>query len=149
MTAVSELRNGTDEYAELVPEDVAGLVTRLDEIDLEVMRGAIAERFFPFLRVQQLLAETTALHSYFASRFLKWKAIKDNREVEAYMTIKTNTLAQQLKFVSAPAERAAANEVRAVNYLVAVYEGNLKRCEQYVNTCKKLLETMENEKQKA
>ncbi len=149
MTAVAELKNGTDEYAELVSTDVAEVMSRLDAIDVEIMRGAIAERFFPFLRVQQLLAETTALHSFFASRFLKWKAIKDNREVEAYMGIKERTIGQGLKFVSAPAERAAANEVRAVNYLVAVYEGNLKRCEQYVNTMKKLLETMEQERKKA
>ena len=146
MTAVTELRNGTDEYTELVPTDVVEVIVRLDTIDAEIMKGAISERFFPLLRVQQLLAETTALHSFFASRFLKWKAIKDNREVEAYMTIKTNTLRDGQKFVSAPAERAAANEVRAVNYLVAVYEGNLKRCEQYVNTCKKLLDTMQTEK---
>ncbi len=149
MTAVAELKNGTDEYAELVPENVRPVVSRLDEIDAEIMKGAIAERFFPFLRVQQLLAETTALHSFFASRFLKWKAIKDNREVEAYMGIKERTIAGGSKFVSAPAERAAANDVRPVNYLVAIYEGNLKRCEQYVNTMKKLLETMEQEKQKA
>ena len=146
MPAIAELKNGTDEYAELVPEDVREVILRLDVIDAEIMKGAIAERFFPFLRVQQLLAETTALHSYFASRYLKWKAIKDNREVEEYMSIKTRTISTGAKFVSAPAERAAANEVRAVNYLVAIYEGNLKRCEQYVNTCKKLLETMTNEK---
>lgn len=146
MTVATELKNGTDEYAELVPADVAEVISRLDVIDAEIMKGAIAERFFPLLRVQQLLAETTALHSFFASRYLKWKAIKDNREVEAYMGIKTNTLSQGLKFVSAPAERAAANEVRSVNYIAAVLEGNLSRCEQYVNTMKKLLETMQTEK---
>lgn len=146
MTVATELKNGTDEYAELVPADVAEVISRLDVIDAEIMKGAIAERFFPLLRVQQLLAETTALHSFFASRYLKWKAIKDNREVEAYMGIKENTLSQGLKFVSAPAERAAANEVRSVNYIAAVLEGNLRRCEQYVNTMKKLLETMQTEK---
>jgi len=146
MSPVAELKNGTDEYVELVPEDVAVVILRLDVIDAEIMKGAIAERFFPQLRIQQLLAETTALHSYFASRYLKWKAIKDNREVEAYMGIKERTISTGAKFVSAPAERAAANEVRAVNYLVAIYEGNLRRCEQYVNTTKKLLETMTQEK---
>lgn len=149
MTPVAELKNGTDEYVELVPEDVATIILRLDIIDAEIMRGAIAERFFPQLRVQQLLAETTALHSYFASRYLKWKAIKENREVEEYIKIKERTVSTGAKFVSAPAERAAANEVRAVNYLVAIYEGNLRRCEQYVNTMKKLLETMTQEQQKA
>lgn len=146
MTAVAELKNGTDEYAELVRPDVTEIVSRLEAIDAEIMKGAIAERFFPKMRVQQLLAETTALHSFFAGRYYKWKAILDNREVEAYMKIKTDTLGQGLKFVSAPAERAAANDVRAVRYLVAIYEGNLKRTEQYVNSMKKLLETMQTEK---
>ncbi len=144
-----ELKNGTDEYTELVPEDAKEVIARLETIDTELMRGAISERFVPKLRLQQLLLETTALHSFFANRYFKWKAILDNREVEAYIELKRNILAGGNKFVSAPAEREAAYEVRPVRYLVGVYEGNLKRCEQYVNSMKKLLETFESEKQKS
>lgn len=149
MSAIVELKNGTDEYAELVPSDVAKAETRLDEIDSKIMREAIAEKFAPKLEVQRLLQETTALYGFFVSKFLKWKAILENREVEAYITIKDNTIHQGLKFVSAPAERMAANEVRAVRYLVGLYEGNVKRCEQHVNSMKKLLDMMQAEAQKA
>ncbi len=147
MTTATELKNGVDEYAELVPEDVREVMTRLEAIDAEIMKGAVSERFVPKLRLQQLLLETTALHSFFASRYHKWKAILDNREVEAYIELKRNILASGSKFVSAPAEREAAYETRPVRYLVGIYEGNLERCAQYVNTTKKLLETLETERQ--
>jgi len=140
-----ELKNGIDEYVDLIPQDAREVILRLETIDAEIMKGAISERFVPKLRLQQLLLETTALHSFFASRFHKWKAILDNREVEAYIELKRNVLASGSKFVSAPAEREAAYETRPVRYLVGVYEGNLERCVQYVNSLKKLLETMQQE----
>ena len=142
----AELKNGTDENLNLIPQEVAEVILRLETIDSEIMKGAVSERFVPKLRLQQLLLETTALHSFFASRYHKWKAILDNREVEAYIELKRSILASGNKFVSAPAEREAAYEARPVRYLVGVYEGNLKRCEQYVNTCKKLLETLDEER---
>lgn len=143
------LKNGTDEYSELVPEDVSEAISRLDIIDAELMNGAIAERFVPKQRLQQLLPEATALYSFFVSRHMKWKAILDNREVEAYMESKRATERGGSKFVSAAAEREAANAVKAVRYLVGVYEGNVKRTEQYVNTAKKLLESMVGDEKKA
>lgn len=131
----------------LIPTDAADLAKRLDEIDTEIMRGAIAERFFPKLRLQQLLVETTALHSFFAGRYWKWKAIHDNQEVESYVALKSAAGVSGEKFVSASAEREAAYAVRQLNYIVSIYQGNLVRCQEYINTCKKLLETIEKEEQ--
>ena len=131
----------------LVPQDAAELAKRLDTLDAEIMRGAIAERFFPKLKLQQVLVEATALHSFFAGRYWKWKAIHDNQEVEAYITLKNAASMNSEKFVSASAEREAAYAVREVNYVVGFYQGNLVRCQEYINTCKKLLETIEKEEQ--
>lgn len=145
MSLVAELKNGTDEYAELIDKDVADAISRMDGIDLRIMREAIAEKFAPKMEVEKLLRETTAMYGFFVTKFRKWKAIQENREVEAYIRIKENTVSQGLKFVSAPAERAAAHEVRPVNYLVGVFEGNTERCAQYINTSKKLLESYQQE----
>ena len=134
-------------FEALIPQDAANLAKRIDELDGEVMRGAIAERFFPKLRLQQLLVEVTALHSFFAGRYWKWKAIHDNQEVESYITLKNAANMGGEKFVSASAEREAAYAVRPLNYVVGFYQGNLVRCQEYINSLKKLLETLEQEEQ--
>lgn len=128
-----------DEYAELVPKDVAEATIRLDVIDAEIMTGAISERFIPKLRMEQLLQEVTALGSFFTGRYYKWKAILDNRETEGYIRIKKEVELGGGKFVSAAADRQAASEVRTVRYFVGICEGGMKRAEHYENTLKKML----------
>jgi len=133
----------------LIPTDAVESSRRVDALDAEIMRGALAERFFPKLRLQQLLLEVTALYSFFSNRYWKFKALKDNQEVETYVGLKKNTLATGEKFVSASGEREAAYSVRELNYLVGFYQGNFTRCQEYINSTKKLLETLEKDEQVA
>jgi len=135
-----------DEYLELVPKGDRDVAQRLDELDSQIMGDAINAKMYPKAELNVRLMEVTALYSFFSSRYYRWKAICDNREVEEYIRLKRESVAAGVKFVSAPTEREAEKAVTEVNYLVSFYEGNLKRCEQYVNTLKRLLEAVNGEK---
>jgi hypothetical protein len=142
---MNSLETLSSEYEALIPAEASKLAQRLSDIDKETMVGALADRFFPRVKLQQLLAETTALHSYFASQFYKWKSILDNQEAESYLTAKSTTLASGEKFVSASAEREASYAVRSLTSLVNFYQGQLARTVEYINSVKKLLDTLVTE----
>ncbi len=133
------------QYDANIPPADRETAARLDALDTELMRGALEERYAPKARLKQILEVTTAYCSYFTARYHKWKAILDNREAEAYVQRRAQTEARGEKFVSAAAEREAAYEVRELRYLVHFYEANVERCEQYINTCKRLLEIFQLE----
>lgn len=129
-----------DEYVNLIPEDSREIELKLNDLDHEIMTNVVGERMFPKIRVEQVLMLATSYYSFFTSRFSKWSAILENREVEEYVKLKAQTLALGDKFVSASAEREASNSVKSVRYLMEYYRGNQLRAEQYVNTLKKIFD---------
>ena len=134
-----------EQYEARIPSDDLEAAARLDALDVELIRGALAERYAPKSRLKQILEVATAHCSYFTARYHRWKAILDNQEAEAYVQLRARAEAEGQKFISASGEREAAHEVRELRYLVHFYEGNVSRCEQYINTCKRLLEIFELE----
>jgi len=133
------------QYDANIPSDDRGAAARLDALDAELIRGALAERYAPRARLKQILEVATAHCSYFTARYHRWKAILDNQEAEAYVQLRARAEARSEKFISASGEREAAHQVRELRYLVHFYEGSVDRCEQYINTCKRLLEIFELE----
>jgi len=136
------------QWSQSIPTDADALSKNLDKIDQEVMTGAISDRFLPKERLQQLLLQATALFSFFSNRYWTWKAILDNQELNRYMELKNAAAMIGEKFVSAPAERDASHSVAELRYVVSFYQGQLARCEQYIHTLKKLLDTLEADRQK-
>ena len=144
MRSIEELNSVAVEYDALFPSEVREALVRLNEIDKSIMTGAISEKFFPETELNKMLMEITALHSFFCNKFYKWDAILDNQHADIFMDIKDRA-EDPKKFTVAAANKEADRDTREVRYLAKVYEGSVKRCEEYINTLKKLLGKEERE----
>jgi len=138
-----------EKYDTNIADAAREVSAKIDVLDKELMMGALEHRFAGKQRLREILQESTAYFSFFSHLCQRWGAILDNQEVEAYMTIKSRTGSSGEKFVSAAAEREAASQVTELRYVFGYYKGELARCQEYINTCKRLLETIETEERTA
>ena len=139
-----------ERYDTNIPDTVREVSARIDALDAELMRGAMEQRFAARKRLSEMLQEATACFSFFSHLYKRWDAILENQEAEAYMAVKARTAGGLgEKFVSAAAEREAAASVKDIRYVVSYYEGEVSRCQEYINSTKKLLELVEAEERTA
>jgi hypothetical protein len=134
-----------EKYDTNIADAAREVSAKIDALDKELMLGALEHRFAGKQRLREILQEATAYFSFFSHLCQRWEAILDNQEAEAYMAVKARMGAGGEKFVSAAAEREAAAQVTELRYAVGYYRGELARCQEYINTCKRLLETIEQE----
>lgn len=134
-----------EKYDTNIADAAREVSAKIDALDKELMMGALEHRFAGKQRLREILQESTAYFSFFSHLCQRWEAILDNQEAEAYMTIKSRTGSSGEKFVSAAAEREAASQVTELRYAAAYYRGEVSRCQEYINSAKKLLESIDAE----
>ena len=129
-----------ERYDTNIPDNVKQTSARIDALDSELMAGALEQRFATEKRLEEMLLEVTAYFSFFSHLYKRWEAIQDNQEAETYMQVKARSEATSEKFVSAAADREASAAVKEIRYVVNYYEGEVARCEQYMNSVKRILD---------
>lgn len=115
---------------------------------LESLRTKIKGTAFVLLQeFTQLLAEFTADFGYLSPLHQKFRAARENNELQTYMQLKNDAAVAGDKFVSAPAEREARYSVRELVEAEKVLEGYTAAVEQAILTSKKIIEVQMLERQ--
>ena len=95
------------------------------------------------------LDKLSGCYTYLMPLYLKLEALKKNKEVSKYMSLKLAFIPNEVekKFVSTVADKEASYEVRNLRMARNIIEGYMKATETDINTCKKHIGGNEKERQ--
>lgn len=114
----------------------------VDEIGKTLRTDAITKNFNPRAEYGRLLTIACGCYVYLVTEYKRWRAIKENNEVNKYVMLKNEPTA---KFVSAATEREASAFVAKERYYRDLLEGYTLACESIINTLKKFIDSDKKE----
>jgi len=139
----------TTSASTLISEKDKEVFAQVGEI-WENLRGAVLTKstFKPLDTLSEWLQVLTGDYMYLAPRLGEVSVARSNKEVAVYMRLKANALADEVKFVSAPAEKEARSEVSELKEAERIFESYQNAAEQGILTLKKLIEVQLQDQQR-
>jgi len=116
----------------------------VDEIGKILRTDAITKNFNPRAEYGRLLTIACGCYVYLVTEYKRWRAIKENNEVNKYVMLK-NDPTLTAKFVSATADRESSAFVSKERYYRDILEGYTLACEAIINTLKKFIDSDKKE----
>jgi len=108
----------------------------VNEIGKTLRSDAISKNFNPPAEYRRLLNIATGNYMFLVVEYKRWRAIKENNQVNKYVGLKNDTTT---KFVSAAADREASLFVAKERYSRDLLEGWMLAAESAIFTIKKHL----------
>jgi len=140
MTLQTENKYLTEEVGEVLTK----AATRLESLRTIVKSGS----FTLLNELVEVLAQFTADYGYLSPLHQKFRAARENNEVQVYITLKKDAAVAGNKFVSAPAEKESRSSVAELLEAEKMLEGYVDAVEQGILTCKKIIEVQMLERQR-
>lgn len=119
-----------------IPVQWQEVFSNVDEIGKVLRTDAISKNFNPSSEYRKLLNIATGNYMYLVVEYKRWRAIKENNEVNKYVMLKSE---QTAKFVSAATEREASAFVSKERFYRDLLEGWMLAAESAIYTIKKHL----------
>ena len=140
MTLQTENKYLTEEVTEVLGK----AATRLESLRTIVKSGS----FTLLNELVEVLAQFTSDYGYLSPLHQKFRAARENNEVQTYITLKKDAAVAGNKFVSAPAEKEARSSVAELLEAERMLEGYVDALEQGILSSKKIIEVQMLERQK-
>lgn len=116
----------------------------IDRIGEELFKGTTDRKLDYYYNILDILS---GCYTYLAPRTKGLEADKKNEEMDKYMSLKMGAAENDIKFVSASADREASLEVKTLRKVRNVFQGYLEATALMVNTAKKHIKSYDDENQ--
>ena len=125
-----------------IPKTWEEVFEQVNQIGKNLRSDAFAKSFSIRSEYEKSLAVATGCYQFLVVEYKKYRALKENKEVEKYVALKESS---DGKFISAAADREASLFVAKDRYYRDLLEGHVLGSEALINTLKKFIDSDKKE----